>query len=310
MAALHRHVATSRLLQGVWEHGHSGHGLSIDIQRLLSLRKNCQRIERLVNNMSNPEINSITAVEPIPGMPRMEIVYKPISWFKEYGRNPRKNDATVDRMCASIREFGFAVPMLCRSSAEVVDGHLRLKSSRKLGMQELPVVLCDDWTDAQVKAFRLMVNRSVTWAEFDEEKLALELQELRDLDFDLTLTGFDSRELDDLLNIADDDKADAAPPLPESPVSRLGDLWLLGDPPHQHRVLAGDATSAEAVLRLLGERKPRLMVCDPLTELSWIQNGAVARTERARTGRAELHEEANAESHRDYDFPRHSSGLV
>src|SRR5208283_3056582 len=166
-------------------------------------------------------------------------------------------------MCASIAEFGFAVPMLCRSTGEVVDGHLRYKSAKQIGLQELPVVLCDHWTERQVKAFRLMVNQSVAWAEWDETKLALELQELRDSDFDLTLTGFDDRELDQLLTIADDDKADTAPPLPECPVSRLGDLWLLGDAPHQHRVLCGDATNAEAVARLLGERKPIVMITDP-----------------------------------------------
>ncbi|MGD1094228.1 MAG: DNA methyltransferase [Bryobacteraceae bacterium] len=215
--------------------------------------------------MKTPDLPSVTMVDPhaIPGVPRLEIVYKPIDWFREYIRNPRRNDAAVDRMCASIREYGFAVPMLCRSTGEIVDGHLRYKSAKKIGMQELPTVLCDHWTESQVKAFRLMVNQSVAWAEWDEAKLALELQELRDSDFDLTLTGFDDRELDELLNIADDDKADTAPPLPECPVSRLGDLWLLGDAPHQHRVLCGDATNAEAVARLLSERKPRLMVCDP-----------------------------------------------
>src|ERR1035438_9103491 len=95
-----------------------------------------------------------TRLDPINfNVPRMEIVYRPIDWFREYSRNPRKNDAVVDRMCASIREFGFAVPMLCRSNGEVVDGHLRCKSAKKLGMQELPVVLCDHWTEGQVKAF-------------------------------------------------------------------------------------------------------------------------------------------------------------
>jgi ParB-like chromosome segregation protein Spo0J len=82
-----------------------------------------------------------------------------------YERNPRKNDAAVDRMAASIQEFGFKIPVLARSSGEVVDGHLRLKAARKLGIDEIPVILCDEWTDAQVKAFRLMVNRSVTWAD-------------------------------------------------------------------------------------------------------------------------------------------------
>ncbi len=75
-----------------------------------------------------------------------------------YGRNPRKNDAAVDRMVASIREFGFKVPVLARSDGEVVDGHLRLKAAKKLGITEAPVILCDEWTPAQVKAFRLRVN--------------------------------------------------------------------------------------------------------------------------------------------------------
>ena len=120
----------------------------------------------------------------------------PIERLIPYARNPRKNDAAVDRMAASIREFGFKVPILARSSGEVVDGHLRLKAARKLSMTEVPVILCDEWTEAQVKAFRLMVNRSVGWAEWDEELLGLELLELKGLDFDLDLTGFNSDELD------------------------------------------------------------------------------------------------------------------
>ena len=134
-------------------------------------------------------------------------------------------------MCSSIREFGFKVPVLARSDGEVVDGHLRLKAARKLGswpggdITGIPVILCDEWTPAQVKAFRLMVNRSVAWAGSDDDLLALELQDLREADFDLSLTGFDPKEIDDLLLARDDDdKANAAPPLPENPVSRLGDL--------------------------------------------------------------------------------------
>ncbi len=96
------------------------------------------------------------------------IEYRPIERLVEYPRNPRKNDAAVDRMCGSIREFGFKIPCLVRSDGEVVDGHLRLKAARKLGISEIPVILCDEWSPAQVKAFRLMVNRSVTWADWDD----------------------------------------------------------------------------------------------------------------------------------------------
>ncbi len=187
------------------------------------------------------------------------IEYWPIERLVEYPRNPRKNDAAVDRMCGSIREFGFKIPCLVRGNGEVVDGHLRLKAARKLELKEIPVILCDEWTPAQVKAFRLLVNRSATWADFDEELLALELQEIQAADYDLDLTGFDPGEIDGLLALDNEEAANAAPPLPETPVSRPADLWLCGE----HRILCGDATSAEAVARLLGERKPRLLVTDP-----------------------------------------------
>src|SRR5262252_2623942 len=173
-----------------------------------------------------------------------------------YARNPRKNDAAVDRMMASIREFGFKIPVLARSGGEVIDGHLRLKAAKKLGITEIPVLLCDEWTPAQVKAFRLLVNRSVTWADWDEELLSLELQELSAADFDLTLTGFDPGEIDGLLAMPEEERANEAPPLPENPVSRAGDLWLCG----KHRVLCGNSTNADDVARLLGDRKPQLLV--------------------------------------------------
>src|SRR5258707_11222259 len=129
-------------------------------------------------------------------------------------------------MCSSIREFGFKLPVLARSDGEVVDGHLRLKAARKLGSwpggdsTAIPVILCDEWTEAQVKAFRLMVNRSVAWASWDEELLALELQELNAADFDLSLTGFDPGEIDGLLALPDEEVANATAALREHPVSR------------------------------------------------------------------------------------------
>src|SRR5438445_10957949 len=141
----------------------------------------------------------------------------PIDRLVFYARNPRKNDAAVDRMCGSIREFGFKIPVLARSDGEVIDGHLRLKAARKLNIAEVPVILCDEWTEAQVKAFRIMVNRSVTWAAWDEELLAIELQELNAADFDLSLAGFDQREIDGLLAIPEEEEANAAPPLPANP---------------------------------------------------------------------------------------------
>src|SRR5947207_2891715 len=158
---------------------------------------------------------------------QMEIQTWSIDRLIFYARNPRKNGSAVDRMCSSIREFGFKVPVLAGSDGEVIDGHLRLKAARKLGITEVPVILCDEWTPAQVKAFRLMVNRSVTWADWDEELLALELLELKESDYDLSLTGFDAKELDDpLAPPDDDDAANATPPLPDTLRSRLL-TWLV-----------------------------------------------------------------------------------
>ena len=188
----------------------------------------------------------------------MEIQTWSIDRLVFYARNPRKNDAAVDRMCESIREFGFKIPCLVRGDGEVIDGHLRLKAARKLGLKEIPVILCDEWTPAQVKAFRLMVNRSATWADWDEDLLKLELLDLQESDYDLALTGFDTKEIDELI-LNDAPEEDALPPVPIHPVSCAGDLWLCGS----HRVLCGDATDPEAVSRLLGDQKPFLMVVDP-----------------------------------------------
>src|SRR5579871_5856597 len=182
----------------------------------------------------------------------------PIDRLVPYARNPRKNDQAVDRMCASIREFGFKIPCLIRSDGEVVDGHLRLKAARKLGIDQIPVILCDEWTPAQVKAFRLLVNRSATWAEWDDELLAQELQDLQQSELDLSLTGFDPGEIDTFLT-SDAADQDIALPLPSVAVSRPGDLWLCGP----HRMLCGDATNPKDVARLLGSAKPLLLVTDP-----------------------------------------------
>jgi DNA modification methylase len=189
---------------------------------------------------------------------QLAVVYWSIDKLKPYIRNPRKNDAAVDRMQASIQEFGFTIPVLARSSGEVIDGHLRLKAAWKLAISQIPVIVCDGWTDAQVKAFRLLVNRSVTWADWDADALALEFAELKAMDYDLNLTGFDSREIDAFTlqpNAAEDD----APPVPENPITKPGDLWLLGE----HRLLCGDSTNADNVARLLGGRKADMVFTDP-----------------------------------------------
>lgn len=159
-------------------------------------------------------------------------------------------------MRASLREWGFRIPVLIYKN-QIVDGRLRIEAAKLEGYTEVPTICCDDLTEAQVKALRLMINRSATWAEFDLKLVALEMQELQALDFDLDLTGFDRFEIDELLQ-GDAGESDAKLEAAE-PVTRVGDLWLLDS----HRLLCGDSTSSEAVARLLGSNSPVLMVTDP-----------------------------------------------
>jgi DNA modification methylase len=179
----------------------------------------------------------------------------------EYARNARKiTAAAVDKVAASIQEFGFRQPIVVDKEGVVIVGHVRLRAAKQLRLPEVPVHVAANLTPAQVKAYRLMDNRSHEEVEWDLDLLGAELLELKDLDVEMVLTGFTDRELDTLLrDPADDEKADQAPPLPAVAVTRPGDLWLLGP----HRVLCGDATNPESVTRLVADRKPFLMVTDP-----------------------------------------------
>jgi len=194
-------------------------------------------------------------------MPELTLQHWPIDRLVEYARNPRKNDEAVDRMCGAIREFGFRIPIVARSDGAVVDGHLRLKAARKLGLNEVPVVLADELTEAQIKAFRLLANRSATWAEWDEELLWLELTELEQQGFDLDFTGFDLDEIERFLEPPEsgsDDEEQIPEPAAE-PVSRPGDLWICGE----HRVLCGDATVLADVEKLLDGELADMAFTDP-----------------------------------------------
>lgn len=198
-------------------------------------------------------------------MPELKIEYWPIDRLVFYARNPRKNEHAVPKMASLIKEFGFKVPVVARSDGSVVDGHLRLMAARHLGMETVPVVLADEWTPAQVKAFRIAVNKSAEFAEWDTAMLALEIEDLKDLDFDLELTGFELPELEDIMGAGADGGTegqtdpDAVPEAQEEPVSRLGDVWLLG----RHRLMCGDSTDAGSVALLMAGEKADMVFTDP-----------------------------------------------
>ena len=161
-------------------------------------------------------------------------------------------------MQASIREYGFTVPVLAQSDGLVIDGHLRLKGAIAEKMTEVPVIPCDGWSAEQVKAFRLMANRSVAWADWDMEALTLEFADLKSAGFDLNLTGFDSKEIDGF-TLQENPAEDEIPPAPETPITKPGDLWVMGG----HRLLCGDSTKPEDVGRLMGEERAGLIATDP-----------------------------------------------
>lgn len=115
-----------------------------------------------------------------------------------YFRNPRKNDHVVDRMVSQIKEFGLPIPLFVRPDGLIIDGHLRYKALKKLGVTDVPVLIDDNWTEAKVKAFRIAVNKSAEWADWDIGYLALEMQELEAFDYDLSLTGFNEKEINEI----------------------------------------------------------------------------------------------------------------
>ena len=216
----------------------------------------------------------------------------PIDRLIDYARNPRKNEHAVEQMAAVITEFGFRMPVVARSTGEIVDGHLRLKAARRLGLTTVPVVLADELTDAQIKAFRLLANRSATWAGWDDALLALELEDLKLAEFDLGLTGFDATEIETLLTgdhpgtdgeqTGDQpDAADDIPDVPANPVSRPGDLWALG----QHRLICGDAADAGVITTLMaGEQAHLLFTSPPYANQRAYTTGGIADWDRLMQG--------------------------
>ena len=163
-------------------------------------------------------------------------------------------------IAGSIREFGFASPVLVDGENGVIAGHGRLLAARQLGLEQVPVIELAHLTPAQKRAYILADNKLAERAGWDRELLALEAGELSEFGIDLFGLGFEAGEIDALLNAGQlDPREEETPEPPTVPVSRPGDLWLLGP----HRVLCGDATDAAAVARLLGGIAPQLMATDP-----------------------------------------------
>ena len=179
-----------------------------------------------------------------------------------YARNARTHSPEqVDQIAASIREWGWTVPVLIDEQGGLIAGHGRVMAAKKLGLAEVPVMVAAGWSEGQKRAYVLADNKLAENAGWDRDMLKVELGDLGALDFDISLTGFGEGEIADLLaeKTAGLTDPDDVPDAPEIPVSCLGDVWVLGN----HRIICGDSTDADCVGKLLGPVKPHLMVTDP-----------------------------------------------
>jgi len=192
----------------------------------------------------------------------LRVEWWPIEKPLPYSRNARVcPEQAIAKVAGSIHEFGFKNPILVDAEAVIIAGHTRLLAAQRLELKTVPVIVCADLSPAKVKALRLADNRTALETSWDDELLAIELEELLGLDVDLELTGFDEDEIAALLaepteGLTDED---SAPEPPLAPASRTGDLWLLG----KHRLLCGDSTSVDDVQRLMVGKRASLMATDP-----------------------------------------------
>ena len=194
--------------------------------------------------------------------PASKVELRKVSELVPYARNSRTHsDEQVSQLAASIREWGWTVPILVDEEGGLIAGHGRIMAAKKLGIAEVPAMVAQGWSEAQKRAYVLADNKLAENAGWDRDMLKIELGDLTAFEFDLDLTGFGEGEIADLLadKTAGLTDPDEVPDAPEIPVSCLGDVWVLGN----HRIICGDSTDADCVGKLLWPVKPHLMVKDP-----------------------------------------------
>ncbi len=217
----------------------------------------------------------------------MKIRMMPAGDLTPYAGNARMHsDAQIAQIAASIEEFGFTNPILANGEGVIIAGHGRLLAAQRLGLDKVPVITLDHLSEAQRRALVIADNKIAENAGWDEELLRVELAALQEMEFDIDLVGFSDEELNDLLGdleakaLGEVEGEDEVPETPEDPVSRPGNLWILGN----HRLLCGDSTVVTDVERVLGTVKPLLMVTDPPYGVEydpgWRNQAGAAKTRR------------------------------
>ena len=192
----------------------------------------------------------------------MKIEIADINTIKPYENNPRKlKDSAIEKVAMSLKEYGFRQPIVVDKDRIIVVGHTRYRASKKLGLKEVPITIADNLTPEQINAYRIADNRTAEESEWDSELLAMEIKDLEAKDFKLDLLGFNEDQLNDILfdekqGLTDEDEV---PEAPEEPISKLGDIWKLGN----HRVMCGDSTFIDNIDLVTKKEKIDMVFTDP-----------------------------------------------
>lgn len=222
----------------------------------------------------------MTAIKRAPGEARshsgrpathggnLKVEYRAVATLKPDPRNPRTyTPAQIDKLAKLIGSMGWTNPILVDGKNGIVAGHGRLQAAKQLGMQRVPVIELSGLTAAQKRAYLLADNRAALDAGWDPDLLATEFAALKDMGFDLTLTGFELPEIAFALEPEEPDPEEPpTPALQRKPISKVGDLWLLGE----HRVLCGDATKPAHLEALTRGRKANMVFTDPPYGVSYV----------------------------------------
>ena len=211
----------------------------------------------------------------------IKVTMRKLAELVPYENNPRKNDKAVEAVAESIREFGFKNPIIVDKKGCIVAGHTRLKAAEKLGLDEAPVIVADDLSDEQVKAFRLADNKTAELAEWNFDLLETELAGISEID--MSAFGFDMETFAESSVVEEDDYSGDVPDVPRT---QLGDLWQLGG----HRLICGDSTDVAVIDRLMDGGKADMVFTDPPygmnldTDFSDMQNHLDFAKEKGFTG--------------------------
>lgn len=197
----------------------------------------------------------------------MNIEYLNIPQIKPYENNPRNNDVAVEKVAESIKEFGFKVPIIVDKDNVIIAGHTRYKAAKNLNIESVPVIKAEDLTPEQVKAFRIMDNKSSELASWDYESLLKEMESLKLENYNIEFTGFELEEVESLFDeynhkeIQEDESFDIEEELKDidEPITQKGDVWILGS----HRLVCGDSTLESDVLNLMDGHKAKMVFTDP-----------------------------------------------